>query len=95
MCVSTQQLVFLVLLALLAAGCFNPSATGDIGALDSGQDQAVFDSLILDAPRTEGLKSDGPLTDLLLKDSGPDAAVCPASKTIWDQFKWDEGCLWQ
>jgi len=95
MYVPIQRLVFMALLALLAAGCFEPSAVEDTGPQDSGKDQAVADLLIQDGPRKEGLKTDGPLADLLLKDSGPDAVACPPSKAVWGTMVWGGGCLWQ
>jgi len=108
MYVSTRRLALAALLVLLAPACFEPSAVpGDSRPWDRGMD-GVADTLPGDGPRGEGKGPDGPVADLgpldqtkpegqlpdLAKDSGPDAAVCTAAKTVWGQFKWDE-CLWQ
>jgi len=108
MCVSTRRLALAALLLIAPPGCFEPSAVPeDSGPQDAGLDQAKADTLLRDGPGGEGKKPDGPVADLgpkdqtrpegplpdLSKDSGPDAAVCTAAKTVWGGFKWNE-CPW-
>lgn len=109
MCVSIRRLVIVALLALAAPACFEPSAVDeDARPQDSSLDQPRSDTLPLDGPRGDGKKPDGPVADFNSADLAPpdgpgpdkllpkpDTGVCTAVKTVWDKFKWDEGCLWQ
>lgn len=95
------KLSLLGLFLVMLVNCGEVSRPDDAGPWDSKAsenqvgDGPLLDKSRMDGPTTDAQPVDTSVNDLVQDKAKTDVATCTASNTVWGQFKWDEGCVWQ